>query len=459
MPLVRLAAAVSLVALAACGPSAGVKRAQDLLDRGDYPGAAQAADAELATAPGNATLHRIRLRATLGMGDARGAVEHYRGWRGDEGEDLGSLRTMAMTTLWQGLRSPAAPVRLQTIRAIERLELQAFAHDVGERMGDDDDAVAAAAAVAVLRAFPQAADVAIEMLRSEDPAARAIVIEGIGRKVGKRAADDLRAALTDRDARVRAAAVSAVGRLADPADTDDLALLAADASGEVRAAAVRALAQGKRGPQDGVVDRALADESLAVRLAAVDLAVAGSGAAAARALLAHRDPMVAAQAARAAGDPAAAAPVIDRALADADPSTRVGAIGLAQAALGKAGALPRLRAAIADPSPAVRMAAARGLAYAGERAPALVALGEIATGADPHAAVDAAAELVRLGDDRGRPVLERLAASEDPDVRRAVVLAHQAARVITSGLWVALADDVPAIRIDAAAALVALGAR
>ena len=46
-----------------------------------------------------------------------------------------------------------------------------------------------------------------------------------------------------------------------------------------------------------------------------------------------------------------------------------------------------------------------------------------------------------------------------PDVRRGVVLAHQAARVITPGLWVALADDVPATRIDAAAALVALGAR
>ena len=451
--------AVGALGLAACGPSAGAKRAQAYLDRGDYPGAAQAADAELGKAPSDAALHRIRLRAALGMGDARGAVDHYRTWRGTNGDDLGGLKTMAMTTLWQGLRSSAAPLRLQTVRAIERLELEAFAHDIGERLGDDDDAVAAAAAVAVLRSFPQAPDVALQMLRSEDPAARAIAVEGIGRKVGARAADDLRAALTDGDARVRAAATFAVGRLGDGADTANLVLLAGDGSAEVRAVALRALALGKRGPHDAAVERGLADEALGVRLAAVELAFAGRGADGARALLGHRDPMVAAQAARLIKDPAAAGPAVDRALAAEDVATRIGAVGLASAALGKAGALPRLRTALADPAPGVRVAAARALAYAGERAPAVTALAEVAAGADADAAVNAAAELVHLGDERGRPVLERLAASEDPEVRRGVVLAHLGARVITPGLWVALADDVAGNRIDAAATLIALGAR
>ena len=41
---------LSLFVLAACGPSAGVKRAQTLLDRGDYRGAATAADEEIGRA-------------------------------------------------------------------------------------------------------------------------------------------------------------------------------------------------------------------------------------------------------------------------------------------------------------------------------------------------------------------------------------------------------------------------
>ena len=131
----RSAFLLIILAAAACGPSAGAKRAQAFLDRGDYPGAAQSADAELGRSPGDASLHRIRLRAALGMGDARGAVDHYRAWREGKGDDLGGLRTMAMTTLWQGIRSSAPSLRLQTIRAIERLEVEAFAHDVGERLG------------------------------------------------------------------------------------------------------------------------------------------------------------------------------------------------------------------------------------------------------------------------------------------------------------------------------------
>ena len=439
---------LSLFVLAACGPSAGVKRAQTLLDRGDYRGAATAADEELGKTPGDAQLTRIRIRAALGMGDARDAVARYRTWRTSRGEeDLAALRTMAMTTLWQGLTSPSAQVQVQAIRAIERLEIEAFAHDVGERMGDDDDVVAAAAAIAVLRAFPQAPDVATDMLKSPDPLARAIAVEGIGRKVGKHAADDLRFAAVDTDPRVRAAAAMAIAGLADPRDTDRLTELATDKSPDVRVVALRALARGKRGDLGALAQQALGDAALGVRLAA------------ARDLLAHEDAMVAAYAARALKDPQAGAAAVDRALAHEDWTIRAGAVNLMEVALGKEAARTRADKAAGDPAVAVQIAAARLLAYLGDKPRAVSIYAAALATAEPHDKVGAAAELARLGDERGTAALEDLAASDDPDVRRSIITAHRAARVITPGLWGALADDDAGNRIEAAAALYELGAR
>lgn len=453
---------VSLL-LAACGPSAAAKRAQTMLDRGDYQGASEYAGGELARSPGDAQLQRIRLRALLGMGDAKTAVAEYGAWRARRGEDdLAALRTMAMTTIWQGLTSPSAQLKLQAIRAIERLELEPLAEDVGRAMGDDSDVVAAAAAVAVLRAFPQAPEVADQMLRSEDPAARAIAVEGIGRKVRGYAADALRPLLADPDARVRAAAATAVGMVKDEADTERLAKLAADPSAEVRAAALRALAQGDRAraARQAVIGRALADESLAVRLAAVALA-ARIGKDAVRPMLEHADPMVAASAAKQVGDRAAAVAVFDRALLAEDPTVRAGVVNLLGGALDKGAAIARAEKARGDADVRVRIAAARALAYLDRNAPAIETFAQVAADAqiDAGERAGAAAELVRLGDPRGAPILEQLAASEDPSVRRAVVLAHLGAGTITPGLWVGLADDQAATRLDAAAALLTLGAR
>lgn len=451
---------ISLFVLAACGPSAGVKRAQTLLDRGDYRGAATAADEELGKTPGDAQLTRIRIRAALGMGDAKDAVARYRTWRTSRAEeDLAALRTMAMTTLWQGLTSPSAQVQVQAIQAIERLEIEAFARDVGERMGDDDDVVAAAAAIAVLRAFPQAPDVATDMLKSPDPHARAIAVEGIGRKVGKHAADDLRFAAVDTDPRVRAAAAYAIAALADPRDTDRLTELATDKSPDVRVVALRALARGKRGDLGALAQQALGDAALGVRLAAVDLLVASRGRPAARDLLAHEDAMVAAYAARALQDPQAGAAAVDRALAHEDWTIRAGAVNLMEVALGKEAARTRADKAAGDPAVAVQIAAARLLAYMGDKPRAVSIYAAALATAEPHDKVGAAAELARLGDARGVAALEELAASDDPGVRRSIITAHRAARVITPGLWAALADDDAGNRIEAAAALYELGAR
>ncbi len=452
--------AFAVLVAAACGPSAGVKRAQTLLDRGDYKAAADAADQELGKTPNDGQLIRIRIRAALGMGDARDAVARYRTYRaGRPDEDLAALRTMAMTTLWQGLTSPSAQVQVQAIQAIERLEIEAFAHDVGDRMGDDDDAVVAAASIAILRAFPQAPDVATEMLKSEDPRARAIAVEGIGRKVGKHAAEDLRFAAVDPDPRVRAAAVFAIAALADPADTERLSELTGDRSAEVRNAALRALSRGKRGDLGAVAERALADESLGVRLAAVDLLVASRGRPAARPLLTHADAMLAAYAARALKDPQAGAAAVDRALADAAWTIRAGAVTLLAAALGTEGARPRAEKATSDPTVAVQISAARLLAYMGDRERAIAVYAAALSSAEVDDRVGAAAELAHLGDARGAATLEELAATTEPGVRRAVITAHRAARVITPGLWGALADEDASNRIEAAAALYELGAR
>ncbi|HUQ08458.1 MAG TPA: HEAT repeat domain-containing protein [Kofleriaceae bacterium] len=449
-----------VLVLVSCGPSAGVKRAQTLLDQGDYRGAATAADEELGKAPGDAQLTRIRIRAALGMGDAKDAVARYKAWRsGRTEEDLAALRTMAMTTLWQGLTSPSAQVQVQAIQAIERLEIETFAHDVGEQMGDDDDVVAAAASIAVLRAFPQAPDVATDMLKSDDPAARAIAVEGIGRKVGKHAADDLRFAAVDADARVRAAAAMAIAALADPRDTERLTELATDKSADVRAVALRALTRGNRGDLGALAEAALSDGSLGVRLAAVDLLVASRGLPAVRPLLSHEDAMVAAYAARALKDPQAGVAAVDRALAAEDWTIRAGAVNLMEVALGRDAAKTRADKAAGDPVIGVQIAAARLIAYMGDKPRAIGLYAAALEKAEPHEKVGAAAELAHLGDARGVAALEALAAAPEPEVRRAVITAHRAARVITPGLWGALADDDAGNRVDAAAALYELGAR
>lgn len=451
------------LAVPACGPSATVQHAQTLVDRGDYRGATDYTAAELAKRPDDAGLHRVRLRALLGLGDAAGAVADYRAWRerAGGGDDAPALRTMALTTLWQGLRAPSVALKVAAIRAIEAEEIEALAEDVGRAMGDDSDQVAAAAAVAVLRAYPQAPEVATQMLGSDDPLARAIALEGIGRKVKGLAADDLRPLAADADPRVRTVAAAYLGTLGDRADGERLVALASDPEASVRAAALRGLATRARPDvpgQDEAARHGLADEQLAVRLAAVELTGRRGGPTALAALASHADPMVAIAAARLAGDRAAAATAIERGVASADPAIRIGAVNALSSALGKDGARTRAAGLVGDATPAVRVAAARALAYGGERDGAITVLAALA--ADAGAALkiraDAAAELHRLGDARGATILASLAAGADADGRAQVVAAHVAAGVVTPGLWAALADEQAGTRIDAAAALLAL---
>jgi HEAT repeat protein len=456
---------LSLVIAAGCGPSPAVRHAQSLVDHGDYRGASQFTEGELAKHPDDAGLHRIRQRALLGMGDPAAAVADYRAWRsGHAGiDDLPALRTMALTTIWQAVRSSSLTLKVEAIQAIERLELESLADEVGRAMGDDSDQVAAAAAVAVLSSFGQAPDVADQMLHSDDPVARAIALEGIGRKAGKHAAETLRPLAADPDPRVRAVAATYLGALADGADTQRLFNLATDPDATVRAAAVRGLARGGRGDRallSTPAKAALADESLAVRLAGVALIERAGGRSALAALLSDPDPMVAATAARGAGDRAKAVLAIDRALASNEVSIRIGAVNLLAAAVTREVAISRATAALADRSPNVVIAAARALAYLDQRAAALTALAAIATVAthDSDDRASAAAELARLGDARGAPILVELYAATDPNVRHTVIAAHLGAGAITPALWSGLADDQGATRLDAAITILTLAA-
>lgn len=437
------------VVLGACGPSAAAKRAQTLIDAGDYAGAAQLAAAELEKNPRDGDLWRVRIRAALGQNDAPAAVAHYQAWhdlRG--GDDPGAMRMMALTTLWQALESPAAQARIEAIRAVERLELERLADAVAERMTDDDDVVAAAAAIAILRAYPQAPQLATELLASERPEARAICVDGIGRKIGSRAADDLRPLIDDPDPRVRRAVVRALGAIADRADTERLGKVAAgDADPDVRAAALSALAKGKRGDLSALAREALTAEHLGIRVAAVALLDASRDDKTLVSLLTGADLVVAAHAARALARelPVEAAAALDRAIGDADWTVRAGALNLATAVVGKDGARKRATAALGDGELEVRLAAARLL---GDDPKAIEVY--VAALSDVGARLQAAVDLAALGDDRGLAALADLIEATQPSLRRGAAGGYGMARRADAGLVVALADDDPLVRVAAA---------
>jgi HEAT repeat protein len=461
-----IAVVVAIVAagLAACGGMPpGAQRAQRLLDQGDYAGARQAADQELGHFPRHPTLWHVKIRAALGQGDASRAVADYAAWRKLRGdEDRGALKTMALTTIWQGLRAPSASLRVAAVQAVERHEIDALAQAVAQRMEDDDDSVAAAAAIAVLRAYPQAPDLATRMMSSDNPVARLIAIEGVARKVGKYAHDDLALGLRDPDARVRAAAARALAAMKDPADTANLTASAAgDPDGQVRAEALQALAAGNRGDLVAVGRKALADQYLGARLAAVALLERARDRATIEAAVRGPDKMVALRAAVALRKLGGAAPeglaaAVKAALADPAWPVRASGLNSAGAIVDGAALTAIAIAALADTSVEVRLAAARLLLAHDGRDRALPVLVAALAAPTPEPRLEAAIDLARLEDERGVETIAALAGNADAGVRTAAVRAHGTIRRITPALVAALADASPAIRIEAASTLLGL---
>jgi HEAT repeat protein len=457
----RCAAVLGCLALAACANRAGQSVA--LYEKGDYAGAARAADTELAAHPGDEGLWQMRVRAALAQGDAAGVAKAYGAYRGQLGDDDKELlRDLAIATLGQALASPSVKLKVTAIEAVEAAELEPLAELVAQRMGDDDDRVVAAAAVAVLRGHPLAPDVAGDMLRSEDSEARRIAVEGIGKKVGKLAFADLENAATDPEAKVRRAAIRWLGQLKDDGAVELLTRHLRDPDDAVRAASGVALARIGVGNLEELGKRAVADRALGVRLAGIELLVAArrpEALAALSALADDRDPIVAIEAAIARGGGEAAARALERAAASDEWTARAGAANLAVRAVGKPAAIALARRLAGDREGAVRLAAARVLAHAGDT---LIATGVfVAALGEPDHALQAATDLAEQNDERGIKALD--AAVQDPArgplERAAAATAHRSARRITPGLVAALADDSGVVRVEAAAALALLSRR
>jgi HEAT repeat protein len=487
---VRTSWLVGVLSLAAC-TSAATKQSVRLYEGGDYQGAAVAADRGIAADRKDEGSWRMRVRAALALGDAAGVAETYARYREAHGGDDGELAIeLAQVTLRQGLASPSVALRIAAIRAVEESELSDLADAVAERMADQDDRVVATAAAAVLRGYSDAATALDDMLHSEDPEARRIALDGLGRKMAKHAVAELSGAAGDGEAAVRRTALAHLSALHDA----ELAVLfqrhLADPDDGVRAeaaAAFAALVQAKKAQAAAalVLPASAKDSALVVRMAAVALAAALEDRGTLAALLADAEVSVALAAAAALhdrGTQAALAPIFDRALAaNAAWPDKVAALNQATALLGAAAAQQRARVAAADPEPAVRLAAARALAHSGARPEAIALLaaaiepGEAATpssvpggtatsdGGAPSTkgasarAVEAAVDLIHLGDLRGEAALSRvLRNSGSAELRQRAAAAHRLARKITPALLAALADPSGAVRVEAAAALAAL---
>jgi HEAT repeat protein len=452
----------ALLALAACAGSAESRRAETLLESGDYAGARRAAEQGLERAPRDRLLWRIRMRALLGAGDARGAVALYASWRDLRGgDDPDALLALARTTLWQGLRARSPAIQSAAVQAVERAELEELVPDVAKLVGSEDELVAAAAAAALLTAHPQAPEVIVGLLGSDDPAVRVLAVDGIGRKAGEHARADLVPMLADRDPRVRRAAVVAVARFAGADERARLVALArTDPDGSVRAQALRGLAGSDL---DGAVElgrQSAADRFLGARQAAVELLARVESPAAAAALdaLADSTDLPVALAAAAARLRAGAAPdagLFDRALADAAWPVRAAALNAAHAAP-RALALALAGRGLADRRIEVRLTAARLLLHLGHPERSRAELAAALTHRDPYVRIDAAIDLCRMGDARGPAPLERLARSDDDEVRAAAVHAHASIGRSTAGLVAALADPAAELRLAAAEILLAV---
>jgi len=459
----RIALALALLAPIACANRA--KRSIDLYDSGDYAGAARAADEGLASHPNDDNLWAMKVRASLALGDVEGtakAYEQYVGHRGSDDKDL--LRDLATATLAQALASPSAKMKMAAIEAIEHIEIHSLTDQVAERMGDDDDRVAATAAVAVLNGMPGAPQVLDDMLNSDNAEARRIAVDGVGRKValkgkGNRvsqlAAADLEKAAKDSDPRVRRTAIRWLGMIKDKDAVELLMQHMKDPDDGVRAASASALARIGVGNLASLGKQALADRSLAVRIAAIDLYAAANADAELVAATDDADPMVALQAAIAAkaNHPELAEKAVGRAVAAEEWTIRAGAANLLSSALSTESARMQAQKLAGDRELAVRLAAARTLVRVGDKDGAKRVFGAAIN--DDEYGVQAAADLAGLGDAAGMQALSSYVrdTKRTSGQRAAAASAHRSAHRVTGGLVAALADGDGLVRVEAAAAV------
>jgi len=434
-------------ALAGCSHA---KQSVALYESGDYAGAERAADEQLANHPGEDALWQMKIRAGLAKGDAATVATAYASYRERRGgDDHELLREVSTATLGQALDAPSAKLKMIAIEAVADAEIHELADRVDELVRQDkDDRVVATAAIAVLRGFPEAKDFAAEMEKSDNPEARRIALDGVGRKVGRLAIKDFERAADDVDPRVRRVAIRWLGQLTDAAAVELVTKHLADPDDGVRAASVTALSRLPGFDRASVARTALADASLSVRLAGVEIAPPEQLVA----LAGDADPIVAVSAATRAKRPDLATPPIDRALASPDWQLRAGIANMLVGAVGKEQANAIAKKLATDADPHVRVAAARVLARSGSAHDA----SEVLAAMLPD--VRAATDLAELGDARGVTALDAQVRDPKatPDQRALVAAAHRSARSITPGLVAALADSNGLVRVEAASAIAGL---
>lgn len=461
LPLLVLT--LAMPSLPSCGGAPDSARtAQRHLVRGDYEAASAAADRSIEKHPKDPTSWRVRIRSAMAQGELALAAQHYQEWKTLRGDhDRTTYRLMAVSTLWQGMQVPAPEIKARTIGLVARHNVEKLASEVRDALGDDSDLVAASAAVALMRSHPAAPHLATELLQSGSAKVRALVVTGIGKKIGRKALGDLVPALTDADPIVRRAAVSAIASWKHKKDSARLMAMAkSDSDGQVRSRALRGLLA-KGG--DGVV--ALAQASLddaypGAQLAGLALLEKFSepdAVARARELVASKNVGLAMRSAvilhKHEGTPQNA--VIANAFASADWASRSAAMNTAAEVMSDVDAMAIAKRGLADVHEDVRIAAARLLIRLGDVEQGRSALTAALASNQLGPRLAAATELARLDDANAIALLGQLARSGNADQRKAALAAHKAAQVLSDGLVAALGDENIDVRLAAADALLA----
>ena len=449
----RWSIAVLILVLAAGGcvrRGAGAD-AQTLLARGDYAGAERAADRQLAGAPDDAALWRLKMDAVMRQGDHQRAVVLYLAWhRKLRHYDPRAIRVLAVAVVREAARDPDPAVRARAVSMAAHL-----APELGEvartALADPNPWVRVAAARAV--GGDRGRTVARALLSDPAVRIRAAAVAVVGRD--DRAA--AMAALADPSPRVRGAAVRASSkRRAATVRRRLLALATSDPDGSVRADALRTLDPGTVASVDAAL-RALDDDYLGARLAAIFILERDTerGIPALRAAVTSPEPYTALRAAVALGkaNVAVGSDVVDRAMADRRWNVRAAGLNAVARIAPRADAIRIARRSLVDDNLEVRMAAARALARLGETGKAAAAYQAALSAPDDDARLQAALGLLLLGDDSAIDALTKLLSSPDPATRAAAATSLGRSSEVPLALIRALADPDTTVRLAAAAAI------
>ncbi len=423
-PLVRAAAAA---ALGARGGSRSLEALSAMLADPD-PGVMSAAAHALATLRPDGAGPDARLAAEMNERAGRALAQAY-----------GRADSRTRLAIASALHALGASLR----EAVEAEARQLWEQNARELRGGSATARAGAAEELGRSGRADAVQPLVELLEDEasSPLLAAAAARGLGMAGNRTAVEPLEAALFGRPAPVSEAAAWALGRIGDPQAAEALADLGCRAPSRLAASAVAALDGFPPAPAVGV---ALCE----VALRAIDPAVTGAAAAAARDRIADCPERPLAQRIGRGGGEAIAGLAALGALRL--PPDRLRAP--AEKAVGLLGS---------STDGAVRAAAARALGLA-PFPPAIPALQRRLASPKPSDAEERSEislALARLAPEQSGPIVARLAAEADPRLRVAACRSLSAARQPGAGAALALlsADQDPDVRRAAYQGLGQLG--